>query len=124
MSEVGRTILVVEDDHETLNVISRTLAAGGYDVVWARNGVETLKLLTRVDQRVGLMIVDVVLPGMSGPELVKRVRKENPGISSIFVSAHDSNTVSSHGVDLTKDAFLAKPYEPRELIRLVSERLS
>jgi two-component system, cell cycle sensor histidine kinase and response regulator CckA len=113
----------VEDDQEVLNVLSRTLAAGGYDVIWARNAADTLKLLTRHDRPVVLGIVDVVLPGMSGPELVERLRREHPDLKAIYVSAYDKETVRSRGVDPDQRTFLPKPYDPKGLLDLVNEVL-
>ncbi|MEX2570743.1 MAG: response regulator [Gemmatimonadota bacterium] len=119
----GQTILVVEDDDETLNVLSRTLAAGGFEVVWARDGSDALKVLTKHDHVLSLMIVDVVLPGMSGPELVQELHRTHPGAGAIYVSAHDADTVRSHGVDPDTMPFMSKPYEPSDLLRLVNESL-
>jgi two-component system, cell cycle sensor histidine kinase and response regulator CckA len=123
MAGTGQTILVVEDDEETLNVLSRTLAAAGHDVIWARNGADALKLLTRWDRPLGLILTDVVLPGMSAPELVEKVRRRHPDVGVIYVSAHDADTVRSHGVDPETMAFLPKPCEPEDLRRLAAEVL-
>jgi len=124
MEAASQTILVVEDDEETLNVLSRTLAAGGYDVIWARNAEDTLKLLTRHDGPIGLIMVDVVLPGLSGPELVERVREPYPQAAAIFLSAFDAETVRSHGVDPNTMPFLPKPWDGEELLSLVTEVLA
>ncbi|MBA2670863.1 MAG: DNA-binding response regulator, partial [Gemmatimonadetes bacterium] len=51
----SRTIMVVEDDEETLNIVARTLAASGYDVLWARNGDDTLTVLDRHASPIALM---------------------------------------------------------------------
>ena len=117
------TVLVVEDDEETLNVIARTLAAAGRDVVWARNGADALKLLAKQAHPIALIIVDVVLPGISGPELVEKVLRRYPGARAIYVSAYDTETVREHGVDPGKMDFLPKPYEPADLLRRVAEAL-
>ena len=116
-------ILVVEDDDETLNVLSRTLAAAGYDVVWARNGPETLTLLSRHLGPISLMILDVVLPGMSGPELAKEVNRKHPEARVIYVSAYDRETVQSHGVDPDTVPFLPKTDVADRLIEKVEELL-
>lgn len=123
MKATGETVLVVEDDEETLNVLSRTMAAGGYDVVWARNGADTMKLLTRHDGPIAVMIVDVVLPGISGPQLVKKVQRKYPKAAAIYVSAYDAGTVRAHGVDPESMDFLPKPHAPADLLRLVEEAL-
>jgi two-component system, cell cycle sensor histidine kinase and response regulator CckA len=123
MESSRRKVLVVEDDQETLNVFSRTLAGEGYDVIWARNGDDTLKLLTREEAQLALMIVDVVLPGMSGPELVDEVRRTQPSVGAIYISAYDLVEVRAHGVDPDTMAFLPKPFEPDELVRLVHASL-
>lgn len=123
MTAPGQRLLAVEDNEELLNILARSLAAGGYDVLWARNGADALTLLTRDDYPIALVIVDVVLPGMSGPELVEKVLVTHPGASAIYVSAYDDDTVRSHGVDPTTMPFLSKPYEPEALLRKVEEVL-
>ena len=123
MARKGQTVLAVEDDEEMLNVLARTLAAGGHDVIWARNGADALKLLAREDRPIGLIITDVVLPGMSAPELVEEVGRRCPSAGAIYVSAYDMETVRSYGVDPETMAFLPKPYQPDDLLRMVSRVL-
>ena len=118
-----KTILVVDDDEETLNVLSRTLAAGGFDVLWARNGVDALDLLARSDCTVDLMLVDVVLPWLSGPKFVEHLTQKQAGVRVVYISAYDAETVKKHGVDPTSLPFVAKPYEPAELLRVIHETL-
>lgn len=115
--------MVVEDDQETLNVISRTLAAGGFDVVWARNAEDALQLLSRHHRKVELLLSDVVLPDLSGPALVARAAELYPDLRVVYVSAYDLETIRSHGVDPALSPFLPKPYEPAELLRVVAQAL-
>ena len=117
------TVLVVEDHEETLSVISRTLAAGGFDVVWARNGSDTVKLLARHPGRIDVVVADVVLPGMTAPAIVEKVSKKHPDVRAVYVSAYDEDTIREHGVDPDEVCFLPKPCEPADLIRMVSESL-
>lgn len=116
-------ILVVEDSEELLNILSRSLAASGYEVLWARDGADALKLLTRDERPIAAMVVDVVLPGMSGPELVEAVRREHPTAEAVYVSAFDAETVRSHGIDPDHVPFLPKPYDQDQLLRVVQEAL-
>jgi two-component system, cell cycle sensor histidine kinase and response regulator CckA len=115
--------MVVEDDEETLNIVARTLAAADYDVLWARNGEDTLTVLERHASPIALMVVDVVLPGMTGPELVETVTAKYPDAGAIYVSAFDLQAVRTHGVDPDTMPFLAKPYEPSDLLNVVEEVL-
>ena len=117
------TVLVVEDDDETLNVLSRTLTAAGYDVVWARNGPQTLNLLTWHEDPISLMILDVVLPDTTGPELARKINREHPEARVIYVSAHDAETVRSYGVDPRIVPFLSKIDVADHLLRKVKELL-
>ena len=123
MAVVEQRVLAVEDNEELLNILSRTLAAGGYDVLWARNGADALALLARHDRPIALVVVDVVLPGMSGADLVENVLRVHRGARAIYVSAYDIDTVRSHGVEPDTMPFLPKPYEPEVLLRKVKEVL-
>lgn len=102
-------------------MISRALAAGGFNVVWARNGDDALTILERRGSSVDVLLTDVVLPRMAGPMLARRVSRTHPHIAAVYVSAYDTETIRSNGVDPDRDAFLAKPYDPADLLRLVRE---
>jgi two-component system, cell cycle sensor histidine kinase and response regulator CckA len=123
MNSSEKTILVVDDHQETLYMLSRALAVGGFTVLWARDGADALMMLERHQGDVDMMLVDVVLPGMSGPELVEQATRLQPGIRAIYVSAFDEATVREHGVDPGVVPFLAKPYEPEDLVDRVNEVL-
>lgn len=118
-----KTILVIDDDEETLNVLARTLASGGFDVLWARNGVDALDLLARNGRSVDLILTDVVLPWVSGPDFVDHLTARHANIRVVYISAYDTDTVRDHGIDPDHVAFLPKPYEPAELLRLIEETL-
>lgn len=119
----GRAVLVVEDDQETLNVISRTLASGGFDVAWARNADDALQLLGRHHRKIELLLADVVLPDLSGPALVTRAMELYPDLRVVYVSAYDLDTIRAHGVEPDLVPFLPKPYEPSDLLRVVTQAL-
>ena len=119
MPAEGKTILVVEDDQEMLYILSRTLAVGGFNVLWARDAGDALLLLERYSRRIDLMLVDVVLPGLSGPALVEKAAATHPELRVLYVSAYDDETVRSHGLDPDEAPFMPKPYDPVDLVRVV-----
>jgi DNA-binding response OmpR family regulator len=123
MASKEPTILVVEDDQETLNVLARALASGGYEVIWARNGADTLRLLTRQEAPIAVMIVDVILPDVAARELAEEVNRKHPRADIIYISAYDTETVKSHGIDPETMPFLAKPFEPSDLLLAVEAAL-
>ena len=114
---------MVEDHEETLNFLSRALAAGGYDVLWARNSGDALKLVRKHDRRIDVVVTDVVLPDTVAVELVKKIKGRYPALRAIYVSAYDEETVRSHGVDPDRVPFLSKPFEPSDLVNVIHETL-
>lgn len=114
---------MVEDHEETLNFLSRALAAGGYDVLWARNSGDALKLMRKHDRRIDVIVADVVLPDTTAVDLVKKIETKYPAIRSVYVSAYDEETVRSHGVDPDRMPFLSKPFEPSDLVNVIHEAL-
>jgi CheY-like chemotaxis protein len=107
------TILVVDDDADIRHVISRALSGSGYRVLLAATGEQALDLLAAHDGPLHLLLTDVLMPGLSGPDLARRVRVTYPGVrvlySSGFVGEHDfvGDDVGGAGRDAP---FLKKPY--------------
>ena len=83
-------ILLVEDDDQVRVSTARTLAARGYDVLVATNGVEALEIIERENGAVALVISDIEMPLMRGDELARELAERNPGIAVIFLAGHDS----------------------------------
>jgi PAS domain S-box-containing protein len=117
------TILVVEDDAAILRLAHRILGAAGYTVLTARNGGEALLLLERHVGPVDLMLTDVVMPEMGGPELAERLARSHPEMKVLFSSGYTDDTVLRHGVLASTAHFIAKPYSPAGLTHRVREVL-
>jgi CheY-like chemotaxis protein len=90
-------ILVVEDDESVRGVISKGLKRFGYQVHVAESGEHALELLACIGRSVGLMITDVVLPGMSGQELCRRARDRFPELRILCISGYLDETLQRHG---------------------------
>jgi signal transduction histidine kinase/ActR/RegA family two-component response regulator len=118
------TILLIEDNDELRGSTHGVLEALGYRVVVAANGEEALVALDEEGGEVDLVISDVVMPGMSGPEVVDRLRQRNPTIRAIFISGYTDNVVLRHGILEGEFEFLEKPYSVNRLAAKIREVLS
>ncbi len=124
MSTSGtETILLVEDNAGLRKLTTRVLEPAGYTVLAAATGEEALRLLEQHDERVHLLLSDVVMPGMSGRHLAERLAGARPGMRVLYMSGYTSDTVVRHGVLEAQMAFLNKPFTGPALLRKVREVL-
>lgn len=108
---------------EVRALASEGLAARGYRVLLAATGAEALALGERYPGMIDLMVTDVVMPGMSGPELVRRMRPAHPGMRVLFISGYTDDAIGRHGLLDAGIAYLPKPFTPSVLARKVREVL-
>lgn len=118
------TILLVEDDAQVRSATATTLRRAGYTVLEAPDGKEALSINASFPGKVHMVISDVVLPGLTGPELVELIQKTRPGIRFLYVSGYTEASVRLHGVLKPGLFFLSKPIFPELLIHKVREVLS
>jgi len=117
------TILLIEDE-EHVRVVSRAiLARSGYNVVEVHNPAEALELCEKPSKPIHLVLTDIVMPKMSGPELAKRLRLLRPDIKVLYMSGYTDDTIIRHGMLDPKTAFLQKPFTPEDLRRKVRDVL-
>jgi len=117
----GGTVLLVEDESALRALISKTLAAAGYRVLQATNGEEALALAS-AEQKIDLLLTDVVMPGISGPDLAARLCARRPECALLFMSGYDRDLMDRHPLEQTA-SFLPKPFTPRLLLTRVGELL-
>ena len=117
------TLLVVEDEPVVRRLAVLGLRAYGYNVIEASDGVEARKIARRIAPTLDLVISDVIMPGISGAELVKRLGAVAPGVRRLLVSGHAESTVLPAGLADIGAAFLPKPFTPERLARKVREVL-
>ncbi len=117
-------ILLVEDDESVSAFSSRALEATGYEVFTADGGEEALEILDEIDNRIDLMISDVMMPEMDGPALLVEVRKRLPDLKVIFVSGFAEDDVRKELSDDRSVEFLPKPYSFDQINSKVKEVLS
>jgi CheY-like chemotaxis protein len=88
----------------------------GYTVLPAANGVEALELAEHHEGPLGLLLTDVVMPGMTGPELAKRLRGFRPGLKILYMSGYNDSRLASQQVEHGDVGVLIKPFTPNELL--------
>jgi two-component system cell cycle sensor histidine kinase/response regulator CckA len=114
------TVLLVEDEEGVRALARRALAAKGYTVLEARDGMEALKLYERVAMPIHLVVTDVVMPLLGGVGLVRRLKERNPAVKALFMSGYHDSTLQRHGAPAGEAAdTLQKPFKPDELTQLV-----
>ena len=107
-------ILVVDDEAAILEITRETLAAFNYSVFTASSGEEALALFARHAQDVDVVIADLVMPGMEGPELIEKLRQLKPDIRVVVISGAPPDSQQ-----LKVDRFLKKPYGTSNLLEAV-----
>jgi len=117
------TVLVVEDEDAVRRIVKIALESAGYRVIEARNGPEALEAARTHSGEIQLVVTDVVMPKMSGRELVERIVKDHPGVRILYMSGYTDDAVVRHGIVESGVAFLQKPFTPLALARKVREVL-
>lgn len=119
----NETILVVEDEHPVRGMMRRFLEQNGYTVLEAPDAREALRIAAERIAAIDLLITDVVMPGISGRELVEQITAIRPDLKYLYVSGYSTDEVLHHGVLQAQLAFLQKPFAPDVLAAKVREIL-
>ena len=115
-------ILVVEDDVDLRGLVVNVLAAQGYSVLTVEN-VEELNAIVQQTAECDLLLTDVVMPKMNGPELAKRVAQLWPRVKVLYMSGYTTNAIVHHGALDQELSFLPKPFTPAVLAAKVRKVL-
>jgi two-component system cell cycle sensor histidine kinase/response regulator CckA len=118
------TVLLVEDNPEIRQLARETLLSLGYVVFDAADSERALTVARDHAARIDLMVSDVVMPGLSGPELARRVAPLHPETRVLYISGYSDHEMTDRPLRDPTVAFLQKPFTPSELARKVNEMLS
>ena len=91
------------------------LESSGYTVLVSGNGTRALQLAGKSDNRIDMLLTDVVMPGMSGTELYTRIKKINPDIKILYMSGYNEEIVDQHNILKDQNSFIQKPFTLTEL---------
>lgn len=109
-------ILLVEDDKLVRSVIVEVLTNYGYKMITAANGVEGLETFAKMGNDIDLIIADVVMPKMSGIDLINQIKNDKPDIKSLYMSGYSEqvNNLDDMGVN-----YIKKPFDPLDLVKMI-----
>jgi CheY-like chemotaxis protein len=114
----SETILLVDDQAATLKVAQILLESFGYNVLPADSAQQALILFRQHQSEIRLVLTDVAMPDITGPQLVERLKRMNPKLRVIYMSGYSNDELREQGA-----AFLPKPFNPAGLAKMVREAL-
>lgn len=114
------TILIIEDDQRLAALLRTGIEEAGHVVLLAYDAEMALRLMKRDGTNIRLVISDIILPGMNGIELCKRIRAEHAGIPILMLTALGTTDDKLEGFDAGADDYMTKPFDFRELLARVS----
>ena len=112
-----KTILIIEDDVSILRGLKDNLEYEGYKVITETDGEKGLKLA--FEKKTDLILLDIMLPGMNGYEICRKMKKEKPGLPIIMITARGSEMDKVSGLDIGADDYVTKPFSIPELMARV-----
>jgi two-component system, OmpR family, alkaline phosphatase synthesis response regulator PhoP len=107
------TILLVDDEQNILDLASMYLVREGFDIVTSANGLEGLEKTRQI--KPALVVLDLMLPGLDGFEICRKLRAEENQVPIILLTARDEDIDKILGLELGADDYMTKPFNPREL---------
>ena len=108
-ADKGRTVLLVDDDESMRKVTRRILARGGFNVIEAEHGADALRVAAEYPDRIDLLVTDVLMPGIRGPELVEELVIQSPNLRVLYMSGYTDEDITRWGLQPGM-AFIHKPF--------------
>jgi two-component system, cell cycle sensor histidine kinase and response regulator CckA len=116
----GNETVLVSDDHDGLRAIAEeSLTSYGYKVVLATNGTEAVRIFSQRQNEIQLVILDVTMPLLRGPQAYAQMSELKPNLPVVFTSGHTAESSQLGPLLKNGAAFMQKPYSPKELGRVV-----
>lgn len=120
----SETVLLVEDDPAVLNIVSAILKDLGHTVLSAASPAEAIAMVEKNNLKFGLLVSDVIMPGMDGGEMAARLERFCPGFKRLFISGYSPSHIAARIKLSTESHFLAKPFNHKQLTAKLREILS
>jgi len=114
MNEEKTTVLIVEDEDSIRKFIKINLNRNGFNVLEAESGEEALEILRAFNPEI--VVLDIMLPGIDGFEVCRKIREDKPGTAVIMLTAKSQDDDKILGLELGADDYMVKPFNPLELV--------
>ena len=118
---MGKTVLIVEDEQSIVDILSFNLTKEGYDTLEALDGPTGLQLA--LEQNPDLVLLDLMLPGMSGFDVCKKIRAAGSAVPIVMLTAREEEDDKVLGLELGADDYITKPFKNRELMARVKANI-
>ena len=118
---MGKTVLIVEDEQSIVDILSFILTKEGYDTLEALDGPTGLQLA--LEQNPDLVLLDLMLPGMSGFDVCQRIRQAGSLVPIVMLTAREEEDDKVRGLELGADDYITKPFKNRELLARVKANI-
>lgn len=118
-----KTILLIEDDENVLSVTAEMLRSMGYKVLEAQSEEKAVEVAKNTEEKIDLILTDVVIPGIKAPALTVKIKKLHPEAQILFMSGYTENAVAHHGIIYPGVNFIQKPFSPEQLHSKIQEVL-
>lgn len=115
------TVLLVDDTDSLREMIERVLTGFGYSVLSAHDGAHALEVSEKHSGQIDVLLSDVVMPGIGGPELAIRLKMRRPSLRVLLMSGYDEHSLGAGGASYA--SFIAKPFRPETLAKKLREVL-
>ena len=113
------TILIVDDEPAILAITANILSRRDYEIWTARTGAEALEKFRGREREITVLLSDVVMPGITGPDLAERLLNENPEMHVLFMSGWDEGVIGRHGAFRRNIRTILKPFTPDGLMDML-----
>jgi two-component system cell cycle sensor histidine kinase/response regulator CckA len=117
----NETILIVEDEDGVRKLTRKILSRQGYKILEASGGGDALLLCEQCNEPIHLLLSDVVMPGINGPELARRIKTLSPDVKVLFMSGYADQAIFQSGILDEKACFIQKPFSARNLVEKIQE---
>ena len=118
---MGKTILIVEDEQNIVDILSFNLSREGYDTLEAYDGATGLQLA--LEQNPDLILLDLMLPGMNGFDVCRKLREAGSAVPILMLTAREEEADKVLGLELGADDYITKPFAMRELLARVKANI-